>query len=372
MAAAAFLALLLAPVAAVADPFEPDDTSATAKRVAVNAPAQQHDFGKRGDRDWIYFYACDHTSYSIAAANASTTCDPAFTLYAADGRTTISRVFSKPGFPLGEVDENGPHEGETYIIHRLPAGFYFVRFRNADPNTFGTTVTYWVSVNEITGGGIPIETVDERTIGIHPKPTPGPTGRAAMAVLTPWNRGNRPPYTRHRIEFPNYEETTTGSAIDVSICWARTKVPDVPDDKFGGPGLPGQGQVFPGASAVLFVVKAVQWSGGKATAKAFTDPVNIVVEFAPYDAPTVLWNDVVTFNGDVSTPDKMRIVRDMTDGPGVNFQFLPVLAGAQQVDTAQRTVTILNYRNLTGISGQATYGAVANDITRAGHWALYE
>jgi hypothetical protein len=351
-AAVAFLFTLgLAPVVAIADPYEPDDTAATAKRVLINDPARQHDFGKRGDLDWIYFFACADTSYSITAANVASNCDIKFTLFAADGRTTVT--------PPGEIDWNGPGESETIMVSRLPAGFYYVRFRDCNPNVYGPAVTYWASVNEITGGGIPIETVDEKTIGIRPSSFGGAGGRTAMADLTPWNRGNRPPYTKHRIEFPGYDKTTTGTAIDVSICWARQ------EEKFDRPG-----QVFPSKSAALFVIKTVQWSGGKSVPVAFTQPVNIAVEFAP-DSSSV-WNDIVTFQNEAGAPDKMWIVRDMIDGSGVNFQFLP---GVPEVNVAERTVTIRNYRNLTGNSGQAAYGAVANpNASRTGvhHWSLYE
>lgn len=69
------------------------------------------------------------------------------------------------------------------------------------------------------------------------------------------------------------------------------------------------------------------------------------------------------------TADKMRIVRDMMDGAGVDFRFI---TNPQTVRTEHRTVTVLGYRGLTGPSGQATYGAVANPNARsdAVRWAL--
>jgi len=344
------LAVVLAPAVASADSYEPDDTAAAAKRVLINAPSVKHDFGKRGDLDWIVFFLCANTSYSIQAANVSAGCDVMMALYKSDGRTTLTR----------EIDDNGPSEGESYVISRVPAGFYYARFRNYDPNVYGTTVTYWVSVNEITGGGIPIETVDERTIGIHKAPS-GSAARTAMAVLMPWDRGNRPPYHKHRIEFPGYEETATGTGIDVSICWARE------EEKFQP-----SGQRFPSRSAALFVVKTLQWSGGTPKAIAFGDTVTIAIEFAPDSDPPV-WNDIITFQDQDSSAVKMRIVRDIVDGTGVDFRFIP---NAQTVDDVERTVTVRNYRGLTGSSGQATYGVVANPSavppqTEAHRWSLY-
>jgi hypothetical protein len=347
---ALLLALSLTPVGVLADSYEPDDSSASARRFFINSPAQKHDFGKVRDQDWIVFFAASHTSYSIAATEVAPNCDVSITLFGADGRTTVT--------PPGLIDDGGPGEEERVTLARhLPTGFYYARFRSENPSVYGATVTYSITVNEITGAGLPIETVDERTIGIRKSPAGSPRP-AAMAVLTPWDRGNRPPYHRHRIEFPGYEETTTGTSVDVRISWATEA------EKYDL-----TGQRFPSRSWALFAVTATQWSGGNSTPKAFTDPVNLTVEFSP-NTPSPYWNDIVTFQDTDGVADKMRIVRDTVDGPGVNFQFI---SGTQQVDLVQRTVTIRNYRNLTGASGRATYGAVVNPnaTTEAARWPLY-
>jgi len=342
------LALLMAPFAAGADPYEPDDSAANARRVLISAIGEPRTFETSYDQDWILFYSTGYGPYTIEATTVSANCDMALALYLADGVTTLT--------PPGELDFRGAGLGEIYTALSLPKGFYYARFRNADPARFGPSSTFWLRVYQPTGAGLPIETVDERKIGIRPSPSPGQVGRAALAILTPGN-GLGFYYLRHRIEFPGYEETTTGTAIDVTIRSAGEV------EKFALPG-----QVFPSLSAALFVVETVQWSGATSAPVAFTDPVNITVEFAPPGSPAPGWNDIVTFANDAATSDRMWIVRDVMDGPSVDFRYLD---GPQDVNAVQRTVTVRDYRGLTGSAGRASYGAVVRLTTDARRWELY-
>ena len=329
---------------AAGDPFEPDDTSATARRLVVSHPAEFHTFEKVADQDWLYFYAKSGLPYSIKATTLSATCDVHLTLFGSDARTTV-----------GVADWEAA--GGSEVLSFLPdiTGFYYVRARHDPPSAFGPQVSYWVDVTEDTGAGIPVETVDDRRVGIRPAP-PG-ARPAAMAILTP-GPDPRCEYQLHRVEFPGYEITTTGTAIDVTI--RRIK------DETERYGLPGQ--VFPTRGNALFVIETVRWTGSTSAPMAFSDPVNLVIQFAPYEAPTAGWNDVVTFRDEDATMPRMRAVRDMAEGLAIDFQFI---SGPQQADLVSRTVQLLGYQNLTGISGCATYGAVAEVQAHVRDWPSY-
>jgi len=339
-------ALLLAPIpAGAADAYEPDNTSATARRFIVNDLAQFHTFEPVGDQDWVYFFAEPDRPYTVDVTTVSATCDPHLTVFYGDARTTV---------PNGEQDRKPAGASERYSTLGLPMGFYYVRLRSAD-GASGPGVNYWLRVYQTTGAGTPIETVDENRVNIGP--SGGAPGRAQMAVLIPGQSGI---YKQHRIEFPGYDEVPSGTGIEVKIRQIRDET-----EKYGRPG-----QVFPPLSQALFVVETAQWTGGTTHSIAFSDPVNLTIQFAAYGAPSEGWNDIVTFRNEISTIDQMRAVRDVMDGQNIDFQGI----GAPQVlDVAQRKITISNYPNLTGASGQATYGAVAGaqgetDVRR---WTLY-
>ncbi|MCX8038366.1 MAG: hypothetical protein N3D11_15160 [Candidatus Sumerlaeia bacterium] len=342
------LLVLLTALPAFGDPYEPDNTWQTARRVVVNGPAERRDFLTATDQDWILFYCNGTSPYTIETTAVSSLCDVAIAVFRSDGVTMVT--------PPGEVDWEGLGRNETITLLNPPKGFYYARFRNADPTHYGPGSFYRLQVKEPVGAGLPIETLDERAIGIQKSTSPGAAGPRATAVLTPGTNPLRD-YHRHRIEFPGYTETALGTAMDVRIKTAYET------EKYGLPG-----QVFPWKSRALFVIEVVRWTAGTSTPMAFTDPVNLTVEFAPYTAPTPFWNDVVTFAADAGTSPRMAIVRDMAEGSAVSFQFL---GGTHEVNLAQRTVTIRNYVGLTGSSGQATYGAVVRQSTAARHWELY-
>jgi hypothetical protein len=137
----------------------------------------------------------------------------------------------------------------------------------------------------------------------------------------------------------------------------------LPEEAYDEPGP------FAPGSGALFVVETYQWVGGNRTPVQFNDPVDLVIEFQP-ESVGVLWTDTVTFDNQSAGFDRMRAVRDIRDGPEVDFQFIDY---PQDLDTTSRTITLTGYRNLTGPSGQATYGAVArlHDPTSGRRWELY-
>lgn len=343
--------LLFIPLAAFGDRWEPDDSAAAARRLLVNdllMIVEQHDFHVAGDEDWILFYVRGDYRYSVRATSVSLTCDVTLTLFESDGVTTVE--------PYGEVDDGGPGEGEAILMPNLRPGFYFARFRSAVPHAAGSDVSYWIDLRANVGAGLPIETVDERTIGIRKETSvAGGGARAAPAVLTP---GPASTYTKHCIEFPGYVQTETGTALDVTIRQVSTE-----REKFGLPG-----PSFPWSSEAIFVIETVRWSGGTSMPVAFTDPVNITVEFAPYSSQNQPeWDDIVTLDAQPATPDCLRIVRDMIDGEGVRFE---IIGG--MVNTAERIVVISDFVGLTGPSGCATYGVAApTSLAAVRRWCLY-
>jgi hypothetical protein len=350
---AIFCLALLAMVSRVpADPYEPDDTSATARRLLANDRldiAEEHDFLTPDDEDWILFYVRGDYAYAAAATTVSATCDVTMTFFESDGVTMIE--------PYREWDLGGPGESEEIFRLNVPPGFYFARFRLAAPYTAGPGVTYWVHLSANIGAGLPIETVDEKTIGLSKIPESGDVHRTAGPVLTAGFRGV---YTKHSIAFPaDYVTVPVGTDIDVTM---RQVVSET--EKFNLPG-----QVFPWTSEALFVVETVQWSGTTSAPMAFTDPVTITVEFAPDPGPDrSMWNDVVTLEADTATTDRLKVVKDVIDGTGVDYQ---VIGGA--VNAAERTVVVLDYANLTGPSGSVAYGVAAptEQESATGRWQLY-
>ncbi len=80
-----------AAVAAVADPFEPDGSAATASPIVVDAAAQQHTIHVTGDQDWVSFPVTAGSTYTIQTADGtpSESLDTVLYLYDADGTTQL-------------------------------------------------------------------------------------------------------------------------------------------------------------------------------------------------------------------------------------------------------------------------------------------
>ena len=199
--------------------------------------------------------------------------------------------------------------------------------------------------------GIPIETVDERTI--HIKPGAGGVIKQANAILTPGPDGA---YTLHAIEFPGYVETTSTDSLRLTVT-IRTALQSERVSSSGG-------QSFPAQSGAVFVIVAKNASDQPVQ---FTDPVNLTVQFKTHSNPSL--TDTVRFDGDLGMPGSMRAVADGEDGPGVDFAFF--FAFAQSVNVAQGTVTVQSLTGLTGVDGKGTFGAVIPDPADIRRWQAY-
>jgi hypothetical protein len=204
--------------------------------------------------------------------------------------------------------------------------------------------------------GLPIETVDERTIHIKPGAGSGVVQEAGSVVLTPGSRGS---YTLHKIEIPNYVLTTSGDPARL-VMTVRTTVLAERWSQSGGCSFPSQ-------SGAIFTVTVTDANG---LPVQFTSPVHLTVQF--YDRLNPALTDVMHFDGRLGVAANMRLCYDRAAGDAVDF----AVSGAvsQTVDLVQNTVTVQNHVGLTGSDGRGTFGAIAIDIptTPADHWQIYK
>jgi len=280
----------------------------------------------------------------------------------------------------GDIDwDSGYIEGEMYV-HQLveePAGvFNYIpvpgrRMLGSAPKQgssgvrklAGETGQVTVDVDDLnpldslgTSGifaGLPVETVDERTVNLKPGSGGILKGEDTTAV-SPDPGGA---YTLHQIEFPGYV-TTTETDPNRIIVKIRTATLA---ERYAA----ASGQSFPSKSGAVFAVTVTNASG---VPFAFTTPVTLTVQFK--DRPDPSLSDVVHFDESKALPSNMRLVRDRLEGEGVDFVFVDGLL--QTVNTALGTVTIENLTGLTGTDGMGTFGVVApQGATPVGLWSLY-
>lgn len=217
--------------------------------------------------------------------------------------------------------------------------------------------------------GLPIETVDERTvtmspssggggrpvlpvsIGLAPKP-----GKTASVTLTP---GPYSLYTKHQIVFYDYVTSTPGSVI------ATIRSAALAERTYINPVI--GSQYFPDDSDAVFTIETTDAS---LRPTSFTTPVDFQVEFKPRDNPRGK-SDVVDFDGNPGNAFQMQIVRSVQN-PSNNVPNFVFVGGTQTVDVGNRVVQIQRYDNLTDAQGVATYGAVCDmTVLGAARWRLY-
>jgi len=199
--------------------------------------------------------------------------------------------------------------------------------------------------------GLPIETVDERTI--HVAPGSGVT-KGAWPFLSPGPNGA---YTLHKIEFPNHVATTAADPNRRTVTIRTATLLDR--------WSPSCSRAFPEQSGAVFVVTAQNALGQPL---AFTAPVNVTVQFKARPDPA--YTDAVRFDGRIGLIQNMRMVCNRMAGNAGDFDFMT--APSQTANPAQGTVTANNYAGLTGPEGCRTFGAVAFEgATPADRWQLY-
>jgi len=106
----------------VSDPITSDD-------------AQQHDFNKANDADWVHFSGEIGKTYTIEAKNPGSRCDTVIELYNSEGIRQIKsnyRAYANDELLAWKCEQEGP---------------YSVKLTNADPNVFGENTGYELSLS---------------------------------------------------------------------------------------------------------------------------------------------------------------------------------------------------------------------------------
>ncbi len=264
----------------------------------------------------------------------------------------VHQLVEKPAGVFNFVPVHGTHRLDSVPVFSASDG---VEKLNGSAKTVSVDVSS-LNPEGSTGtpglfAGLPIETVDERTIDIKPGSTL--SGKATATLLIPGSAGA---YTGHKLEFPGYVTTTPSdpNRLEVKI---RTATWLERNSLTGG-------QSFPPNSGAIFVVTV---SDALGLPVRFTDPVNVTVQFK--ERSDAALTDVVRFDGSLGVPQNMRIVRDYS-ADGVHFAFITGVT--QTVNVSQGTVTAQSVLNLTDVTGMGTYGAVAaRGATPVAHWELY-
>jgi hypothetical protein len=171
-------------------------------------------------------------------------------------------------------------------------------------------------------------------------------------------------YALHEIEIPNFD-LTTDTDPDRVILSIRAVTPFERISSTGGTS-------FPTASGALFAVTAESATGEPV---AFTDPVNITVQF--FDGSNGNPQDVQPLGGTATIgPLGMRAVRDAVEGDAVSFARISrAIPQSVSLFTGGGLVTATGVQNLTGPTGKGVWGAAVfvNQLntTGVGMWSLY-
>jgi hypothetical protein len=119
-----------------ADPYEVDDTFEQAGVIEVGGIAQDHNFHKSGDIDWLVFSANAQSVYEILISNVGPRADPVIELYYKDGVTLLE----------GPLSRSGAGGGERMEWACPSSGTYYLRIQQSDPGTFGEDTEYGIEV----------------------------------------------------------------------------------------------------------------------------------------------------------------------------------------------------------------------------------
>jgi hypothetical protein len=203
--------------------------------------------------------------------------------------------------------------------------------------------------------GLPIETVDERTVVLRPNGGGGIVKGQAGFTLTPGLRGA---YPGHKIEFLGYEEDATASDPNRLIVTIRTARLTERESQTGGCSFPSRG-------GAIFTVETLDAASSPV---AFTSPVNLTIQYKKRGDP--VQGDVLRFGGWCGLEEAMAIAHDTQPGGLVHFDFCTSLP--QTLDTVHQSVSIEGLVGLTGADGLGTWGVVCHDMeTPAARWQLY-
>ena len=129
-----------------ADWYEPDNSAAQAKPIAVNGSAQSHTFHIAGDNDWVYFSASPGTSYTLQTSNLGSCSDTYLYLYGTDGSTLIA-----------SDDDSGGSLASRIVWTPTSSGTYYARLRHYSSSAGGSCASYNFAITGTASNADPYE-----------------------------------------------------------------------------------------------------------------------------------------------------------------------------------------------------------------------
>lgn len=164
-----------------ADLFENDGTAANAKTITINAAAQQHNFQKAGDQDWVKFTAQAGKKYTLQTLNLGANADTSVYLYGTDTTTLLGSNDDADGTLASKLEWTAAANGAYYLL-----------VKHWNPNVGGCGTTYDVKVS-VTDTSTPTPTptytltpgtptVTTPTPTATPTATPGPLGKPILLM----------------------------------------------------------------------------------------------------------------------------------------------------------------------------------------------
>jgi len=116
------------------DTYEPDDTCAQARPIAVNGAPQQHSFHQPGDSDWAWFQAEAGHTYVLQTAHTGPNAD------------TVLELYNACSQPPTQSDDNAFGPGSLITFQAPASGVYYAKVSQHDPAVYGEGTGYELSV----------------------------------------------------------------------------------------------------------------------------------------------------------------------------------------------------------------------------------
>ena len=159
------------------DVYEPDNTYREARLMAWNETQTNHNFHSSNDEDWVCFYAASNFIYEIETIQRGENVDTVLEVFyeLADG--TLTNYTPEEERDITAV---GQGEGEiTWLYHPTP-GRYYVRVSSGDPNAWGVSSEYELTIKVPMGGGVCVQVFDTL------RPSQPPSGTTIATVDGIW------------------------------------------------------------------------------------------------------------------------------------------------------------------------------------------
>jgi len=122
------------------DGWENDDGISQASLMEVDGTPRIHNFHQSGDMDWVKFNAVSGQNYVIQTSNNGGYADTVLYLYDTDGATLLDLNDDAEGLGwASQITWTAPTDGTYYLL-----------VEHFDPNAFGCTAVYGLSVTPTT------------------------------------------------------------------------------------------------------------------------------------------------------------------------------------------------------------------------------